>query len=71
MNYSEDDYLFFLNKINDFVWEPFDEVLSRFFIFYWVDVGISCYEVQSSINLQKEVIPQPCPLIFIPGVGFL
>ena len=45
MNYSEDDYLFFLNKINDFVWEPFDKVLSRFLIFYWVDVGISCYEV--------------------------
>jgi len=32
MNYSKDDYLFFLNKINDFVWKPFDEVLSRFFI---------------------------------------
>ncbi len=60
MNYSKDDYLFFLNKINDFVWKPFDEVLSRFFIFYWVDVGISCYEVQSS----TEYLPwKRCPTV--------
>jgi hypothetical protein len=45
MDYSEHDYLFFLNKINDFVWKPLDEVLSGFFVFYGVDVGISCYEV--------------------------
>jgi len=69
MNHSKDYNLLILNKIDDFLWEPFDEVLSRSFIFYWVDVGISCYEIQSSITLQNEVIPQPCPLIFIPGIG--
>ena len=37
MDDSKDYNLFTLNKIDDFVWEPFDEVLSRSFIFYGVD----------------------------------
>ena len=53
MNNSKDYNPFILNKIDNFVWKPFDKVLSRSFIFYWVDIGIPCYEIQSSINLQK------------------
>lgn len=52
MNDSKDVNPLTLKKINDFVWESFDEVLSRPFIFYRVDGGIPCYEIQSSINLQ-------------------
>ena len=71
MNDSKDYNPFILDKIDDFVWEPFDEVFSRSSIFYRVDGGIPCDEIQSGINLQKKVITQPCPLIFIPGVSFL
>ena len=42
MDDSKDYNLFILNKIDDFVWEPFDEVFSRSFIFYWVDGGGFC-----------------------------
>lgn len=45
MNYSKDYNLFILNKIDDFVWEPFDEVFSGSFISYWMNVWISCYEI--------------------------
>jgi len=70
MNNTKDYNPIILDKIDDFVWKPFDEMLSCSFIFNWMDSGISLYEIQSSINLQKEVIPQPCPFIFIPGIGF-
>ena len=69
MNCSKDYYLLFLNKINDFVWEPFDEVFSRSSIFYRMNVRTSLYKVQSCSDVQKEIMPQPLPLIFIPGIG--
>jgi len=56
MNYSKDHYLFPLNKINDFIWESFDEVFSCLFVFYRMDIRISFYKVYSRINLQKEII---------------
>ena len=71
MNDSQDHNSFIFDKIDNFVREPFDEVLSYPFIFYRVDGGIPCYEIKSSINLQEEVMTQPFPLVFIPGVGFL
>ncbi len=68
MNNSKDYNPIILDKIDDFVWKPFEEVLSRSFILYRVDIGISCYEIQSGINLQKEVMPKPLSLIFVPGI---
>ena len=56
MNYSNDHYLFSLNKINDFVWESFNEMFSCLFVFYRMDIRISFYKVYSRINLQKEII---------------
>ena len=56
MNYSNDHYFFFLYKINDFIWKPFDKMLPCSFVFYWMNFRISSDEVDSCINLQKKVI---------------
>ncbi len=70
MDDGKDCNPFILDKINDFVWESFDEVLSYSSILYRVDGGVPCDEIQSGINLQEKIIPQSSSLIFIPGVSF-
>lgn len=56
MNYSKDYYLFFLSKINNFVWKPFNEMFFCSFVFYRTNVWISFYKVYPCLDLQKEVM---------------
>ena len=55
MKYRNDYYLFLFNKINNFVREPLNEVFSCSPVFNWMGFRISIDEVDSCINLQKEI----------------
>ncbi len=59
MNYSKNHYLFPLNKINDFVWESFDEVFSCFFVFCRMDIRISFYKVIPASTCKRKSYPNP------------
>jgi len=66
-SYREDYYLFFRNKIDDFVWKSFDDVFScPLYSTGWIS-GLSLDKVDSRVNLQETVISQAYPGVLIPG----
>jgi len=66
VKHCKDYYLFFFDKIDDFVWKPFDDVFSGSFVFNRMDFRVSLDEVDPRINLQEKVISQAYPVVLIP-----
>ena len=66
MKYRKNNYCFFFNQVYDFVWKPFNKVLSRLFVFNWMNFRVSLDKVDSCVNLQEKVISQAYPAVLIP-----